>query len=51
MTAFQAWLVFGESFDGYGVVGFLLAAVAVYLVTRKPRLPLGRARVAARAES
>jgi len=51
MTAFQAWLAFGESFDGYGVVGFLLAAMAVYLVTRKPRLPSGRARVAARAES
>ncbi|MCW8327215.1 DMT family transporter [Photobacterium sp. SDRW27] len=38
MTAFQAWFVFGESFDGYGAIGFLLAAVAVYLVTRKPKL-------------
>lgn len=40
MTAFQAWLVFGEKFDGYGVIGFMLAACAVFLVTRKPKLQL-----------
>lgn len=37
MTAFQAWLMFGESFDSYGALGFLLAAVAVYLVIRQPK--------------
>ncbi|GAB3515427.1 DMT family transporter [Photobacterium alginatilyticum] len=51
MTAFQAWLVFDESFDGYGVIGFVLAAIAVYLVTRKPKLPAGDAQVAVRTQS
>lgn len=37
-TAIQAWLAFGESFDVMGVVGFGFAAVAVYLVVKKPRL-------------
>lgn len=39
MTAFQAWLIFGETFDELGAAGFVLAAVAVFLVTRKPKLP------------
>ncbi|MGF1732800.1 DMT family transporter [Photobacterium kasasachensis] len=51
MTAFQAWLVFDESFDGFGVIGFVLAAMAVYLVTRKPKLPAGDAQVAVRTQS
>ncbi|HFQ4803330.1 TPA: DMT family transporter [Vibrio vulnificus] len=38
VTALQAWLMFGESFDAKAMVGFLLAAVAVYLVVRKPKL-------------
>ncbi|HDY7532662.1 TPA: DMT family transporter [Vibrio vulnificus] len=38
VTALQAWLMFGESFDTKAMVGFLLAAVAVYLVVRKPKL-------------
>ncbi|RZP74103.1 DMT family transporter [Vibrio vulnificus] len=37
VTALQAWLMFGESFDTNAMVGFLLAAVAVYLVVRKPK--------------
>ncbi|EHI9241891.1 DMT family transporter [Vibrio vulnificus] len=37
VTALQAWLMFGESFDTKAMVGFLLAAVAVYLVVRKPK--------------
>lgn len=40
-TAIQAWLMFGESFDFYGALGFALAAVAVYLVVKKPKLSLG----------
>jgi drug/metabolite transporter (DMT)-like permease len=40
-TAIQAWLMFGESFDVYGALGFALAAVAVYLVVKKPKLSLG----------
>ena len=32
MTAFQAWIIFGEHFDTQGAVGFTLAAIAVYLV-------------------
>ncbi|MEZ8824102.1 DMT family transporter [Vibrio amylolyticus] len=35
-AAVQAWLMFGESFDWVGIVGFLLAAIAVYLVVKKP---------------
>ncbi|PSW21234.1 EamA/RhaT family transporter [Photobacterium sanctipauli] len=38
MTAFQAWLIFGETFDELGELGFMLAAMAVYLVTRKPKV-------------
>jgi drug/metabolite transporter (DMT)-like permease len=37
-TAFQAWLVFDERFDLFGAVGFACAALAVYLVVRKPSL-------------
>lgn len=40
-TALQAWLMFGESFDFYGALGFALAAIAVYLVVKKPNLSLG----------
>ena len=40
-TAIQAWLMFGESFDVYGALGFALAAVAVYLVVKKPKLSQG----------
>ena len=40
-TAIQAWLMFGESFDLYGALGFALAAVAVYLVVKKPKLSPG----------
>jgi len=35
-TAIQAWLMFGESFDLYGVLGFMCAAIAVYLVAKAP---------------
>ncbi|MGL6313243.1 DMT family transporter [Vibrio sp. WXL103] len=38
-TALQAWLAFGEAFDWMGLVGFVLAAKAVYLVAKKPELP------------
>ncbi|OAN13814.1 multidrug transporter [Photobacterium jeanii] len=34
MTAFQAWLAFGEQFDAFGVIGFVMAAMAVYLMMR-----------------
>ncbi|NIY82671.1 DMT family transporter [Vibrio hepatarius] len=37
-TAIQAWLAFGESFDVTGMLGFGFAAVAVYLVVKKPKL-------------
>lgn len=37
VTAIQAWLVFDESFDVYGLLGFVFSACAVYLVVRKPR--------------
>lgn len=43
MTAFQAWIIFGEHFDIQGAVGFALAAVAVYLVIRKPKVHLTKA--------
>lgn len=36
-TALQAWLIFGESLDWLGFVGFVLAAMAVYLVSRKQK--------------
>ncbi|KAF7765127.1 hypothetical protein PCIT_b1277 [Pseudoalteromonas citrea] len=39
VTALQAWLAFDETFDIYGVCGFICAALAVYLVVKKPRLP------------
>ncbi|KJY75198.1 DMT family transporter [Vibrio nigripulchritudo] len=42
VTAIQAWLLFDESFDLMGVVGFGCAALAVYLVASK-----GKPRVAA----
>lgn len=37
VTALQAWLFFDESFDTLGVGGFLLTAVAVYLVMKSKR--------------
>lgn len=37
-TAVQAWVCFGESFDQLGALGFVLAALAVYLVVKKPVL-------------
>jgi drug/metabolite transporter (DMT)-like permease len=37
-TAIQAWICFGESFDMLGVLGFVMAAMAVYLVVKKPVL-------------
>lgn len=37
-TAVQAWLAFGESFDVMGGIGFGFAAVAVYLVVKKPAI-------------
>lgn len=42
VTAIQAWLMFGESFDALGALGFLMAACAVYLVVKKPNFRLGR---------
>jgi drug/metabolite transporter (DMT)-like permease len=38
-TALQAWFAFGESFDWMGIIGFVLAATAVYLVAKKPEFP------------
>lgn len=37
VTALQAWLAFNETFDAMSAVGFMLAAMAVYLVMRKPK--------------
>ncbi|WP_330959738.1 DMT family transporter [Photobacterium sp. 53610] len=37
VTALEAWLVFNETFDAFSALGFLLAAMAVYLVMRKPK--------------
>ena len=37
-TAVQAWLMFGESFDALGVLGFMCAASAVYLVVKAPQI-------------
>ncbi len=48
-TAIQAWICFGESFDRLGALGFVLAAVAVYLVVKKP--VLRRSRMPQPAES
>ena len=39
-TALQAWFASGESFDWIGIVGFVLAATAVYLVVKKPNLSM-----------
>lgn len=41
-TALQAWVLFGESFDFVGFIGFTLAAMAVYLVVKKPALRFKR---------
>ncbi|NVD08887.1 DMT family transporter [Vibrio sp. JPW-9-11-11] len=35
-TALQAWLMFGETFDQLGLLGFACAAGAVYLVAKAP---------------
>ncbi|MEX0337226.1 DMT family transporter [Vibrio tubiashii] len=43
-TAVQAWLMFGESFDGRGVLGFVFAALAVYLVAKAPEFRLFKRR-------
>ena len=40
VTAIQAWLMFGESFDALGGIGFAVAALAVYLVTRTPKISI-----------
>ncbi|MEZ8576810.1 DMT family transporter [Vibrio splendidus] len=45
-TAIQAWLIFGESFDIYGAMGFALSAAAVYLVVKKPEWIKARRRTA-----
>lgn len=45
-TAIQAWLIFGESFDIYGAMGFALSATAVYLVVKKPEWIKARRRTA-----
>ncbi|MGF1718575.1 DMT family transporter [Vibrio kyushuensis] len=37
-TALQAWFMFEESFDWQGGLGFILAAIAVYLVIKKPSI-------------
>ncbi len=42
MTAFQAWLMFDESFDIVGVIGMCCAVIAVYLVVKAPDIRLGR---------
>ncbi|OEF05385.1 DMT family transporter [Vibrio genomosp. F10] len=43
-TALQAWLMFGESFDWLGGMGFVFASVAVYLVVKKPTLAWRRSK-------
>ncbi|MCG6216827.1 DMT family transporter [Vibrio furnissii] len=50
-TALQAWLCFGESFDVLGVLGFAMAAMAVYLVVKKPVLLRRNMPVALRQDS
>ncbi|MDN3612481.1 DMT family transporter [Vibrio ostreicida] len=43
VTAVQAWLIFDESFDRWGMLGFMCAAMAVYLVVKAPTFSrLGR---------
>ncbi|USD34371.1 MULTISPECIES: DMT family transporter [Vibrio] len=37
MTAIQAWFIFDESFDRLAMLGFALAALAVYLVVKVPK--------------
>ncbi|WP_332405132.1 DMT family transporter [Vibrio metschnikovii] len=37
-TAIQAWFTFDESLDGLGILGFILTALAVYFVVKKPKL-------------
>ena len=37
-TAIQAWFAFDESLDGLGILGFILTALAVYFVVKKPKL-------------
>ncbi|WP_159652953.1 DMT family transporter [Vibrio atypicus] len=44
-TAVQAWLIFGESFDWMGGIGFAFAALAVYLVAKKPDFTLPKLRL------
>lgn len=39
-TALQAWIMFGESFDELGLLGFICAAGAVYLVAAAPSFKL-----------
>ncbi|MFA0085407.1 DMT family transporter [Vibrio sp. 10N.261.51.F12] len=36
VAALQAWLLFGESFDQFGLLGFCLASASVYLVAKAP---------------
>lgn len=50
-TAIQAWLIFDERFDWLGAVGFALAAIAVYLVVKKPELGALTARLRPRQKS
>ncbi|MBQ4860586.1 DMT family transporter [Pseudoalteromonas sp. MMG013] len=38
VTALQAWLAFGETFDIYGIAGFICAAFAVYFVVKDPKM-------------
>ncbi|MBC3616110.1 DMT family transporter [Vibrio metschnikovii] len=37
-TAIQAWFAFDELLDGLGILGFILTALAVYFVVKKPKL-------------
>ncbi|WP_087018534.1 DMT family transporter [Thaumasiovibrio subtropicus] len=36
VTALQAWIAFGETMSWQGGIGFVLSAIAVYLVSAKP---------------
>ncbi|MDO6705610.1 DMT family transporter [Photobacterium sp. 1_MG-2023] len=42
VTALEAWLAFNETFDAFSAIGFAIAAVAVFLVMRKPGQPVFR---------